>query len=99
MASESNASLIHAHNENTLALPNVTLDFSLFKIQLSVEFTGLGSSLSEQRRVMAEDGLPHQTARKLGALFEQIIPSTPLDQSVWLPCLRDIEIVGRQFSS
>jgi hypothetical protein len=78
MASEINASLVHAHNENTLALANVTLDFSLFKIQPPVEFTGLGSSLSEQRRVMAEDGLPHQTARKLGALFEQIIPSTPL---------------------
>jgi hypothetical protein len=78
MASAINASLMHAHNENTLALANVTLDFSLFKIQPPVEFTGLRSSLSEQRRVMAEDGLPHQTARKLGALFEQIIPSTPL---------------------
>jgi len=78
MANTINASLMHAHNENTLALANFTLDFSLFKIQPPVEFTGLGSSLSEQRRIMAEDGLPHQTARKLGALFEQIIPSTPL---------------------
>jgi hypothetical protein len=78
MANQINASLMHAHNENTLALANVTLDFSLFKIQPPVEFTGLGSSLSEQRRIMAEDGLAHQTARKLGALFEQIIPSTPL---------------------
>jgi hypothetical protein len=77
MASQINASIVSARNENTLALANVNLDFSLFKVQPPVEFTGLGNSLSEQRRNIAEDGPPHRTARKLGALFEQLIPSTP----------------------
>jgi hypothetical protein len=77
MASQINASIVSARNENTLALANVSLDFSLFKVQPPVEFTGLGNSLSEQRRNIAEDGPPHRTARKLGALFEQLIPSTP----------------------
>jgi len=38
---------------------------------------GLGAVLSRQRKINAEDGPLHRTARKLGALFEQILPSTP----------------------
>jgi hypothetical protein len=38
----------------------------------------LGTALSLKRRNNAEEGPPHQVARKLGALFAQCIPSTPL---------------------
>ena len=42
-----------------------------------MEFKALGAALPHRRRVDAEDGHLHHTARKLGALFEQIIPATP----------------------
>lgn len=41
------------------------------------EFEGVGSALSTIRREEAETGLLHVTARKLGALFEDLLPSTP----------------------
>lgn len=47
------------------------------KVEAPQEYQGLGSALSPSRREQAEDGLPHTTARKLGALFEHIIPETP----------------------
>ena len=71
------ASIISATNENTLALGSFKLDFSLFKYEAPVEFSGLGAALSTRRRADAEDGLHHKTARRLAALFEQLIPSTP----------------------
>ena len=71
------ASIISATNENTLALGSFKLDFSLFKYEAPVEFSGLGAALSMRRRADAEDGLHHKTARRLAALFEQLIPSTP----------------------
>ncbi|RDL40210.1 uncharacterized protein BP5553_00189 [Venustampulla echinocandica] len=63
-------------NENTLALGNLDFDFSRFIAQVPVEFRGLGA-VSIQRRADAEGGTYHQTARRLGALFEQVLPSTP----------------------
>jgi hypothetical protein len=39
------------------------------------EFAGLGNSLTRSRRALAEDGPVHQTARRLGALFESIVPT------------------------
>ena len=42
-----------------------------------MEFSGLGAALSTRRRTDAEDGPHHKTARRLAALFEQLIPSTP----------------------
>ena len=71
------ASIISATNENTLALGSFKLDFSLFKYEAPAEFSGLGAALSTRRRADAEDGLHHKTARRLAALFEQLIPSTP----------------------
>jgi len=71
------AALSAFHNETTLALLNINLDFSLIKMVPPKEFEGLGASLSRQRRVTAESGTPHRIARKLGALFEQIVPFTP----------------------
>ena len=70
-------SLLSAINENTLALSSLKFDFSLIKVEAPAEFKEIGSCLSNQRRDDAENGPAHKTARRLGALFEQIIPSTP----------------------
>ena len=66
-----------ASNETTLALANLNFDFSLIKVEAPIEYQGLGAALSTRRRSAAEHGVSHSTARKLGALFEQIVPSTP----------------------
>lgn len=59
------------------ALANLNFDFSLYKVQAPKEFEGVGSALSTFRREEAENGMPHMIARKLGALFESLLPSTP----------------------
>ncbi|MCJ1247754.1 hypothetical protein MMC30_004969 [Trapelia coarctata] len=71
-------SFVSGTNENTVALANVNLDFALFKLEAPKEFKELGSSLSIWRRKNAEEGNSHQVARWLGALFEHVIPPTPL---------------------
>ena len=71
------ASVFSAANDTTLALGSLKLDFSIIKYEAPVEFSGLGAALSSRRRTDAEDGLHHKTARRLAALFEQLIPSTP----------------------
>ncbi|KAJ3576482.1 hypothetical protein NPX13_g3687 [Xylaria arbuscula] len=63
---------VSARNENTLALANLNFDFSLVKIEAPKEFLHLGKALAPWRRKDAEEGSTHRTARKLGALFEQI---------------------------
>ena len=70
-------SFFSATNENTLALANLNLDFALVKYEAPKEFNGLGTSLSIARRNNAEDGPLHKTLRKLGCLFEQVLPSAP----------------------
>lgn len=47
------------------------------QIDAPAEFRGVGAALTTQRRHEAETGSSHITARKLGALFESVIPSTP----------------------
>lgn len=47
------------------------------RIDASAEYSGLGAALSSRRRSAAEYGTSHKIARKLGALFEQILPLTP----------------------
>lgn len=64
-------------NENTLALANINFDFSLLRITPPKEFLDFGESLSTFRKQEAEEGTFHQTARKLGAIFEPILPATP----------------------
>ena len=66
-----------ASNENILALSHIKFDFSLVKLEAPAEFNPLGTAISQMRKTEAEDGKSHRTARRLGALFEQIIPSTP----------------------
>ena len=63
--------------DTTLALANGNFEFSLVRIDASAEYGGLGAALSSRRRSAAEYGTSHRTARKLGALFEQILPLTP----------------------
>lgn len=72
-----NASVISGTNENTLALFNFNVDLSLVKQEAPSEFKDLGRSLTRQRREIAEDGSVHRTARRLGAVFEDIAPHTP----------------------
>ena len=68
------ASALSATNENTLALANFNIDFSLVKVEAPLEYQGLRSALSPRRVENAEQGPLHRTARRLGALFEQILP-------------------------
>ncbi|ORY07682.1 hypothetical protein BCR34DRAFT_437899, partial [Clohesyomyces aquaticus] len=70
-------SIFSATNENYVALANLKFDFSLIKMEAPVEFNGIVSALSARRRVEAEEGPAHKTARRLGALFEDLVPSTP----------------------
>ena len=55
------------YNENSLALANLNLDFTLVKLEVPREFDSLALSLSKKRKADAEDGALHRTARKLGA--------------------------------
>lgn len=71
------SSFFSATNENYAALANVKFDFALLKLEAPVEFNGIASALSTKRRIDAEEGPTHKTARRLGALFEDLIPSTP----------------------
>ncbi len=66
--------LVAGRLETNLALATVNFDFSLIKVQPPPEFRELGASLSKKRQELAEDGIQHVTARKLGALFRSILP-------------------------
>ncbi|RYP24071.1 hypothetical protein DL765_000799 [Monosporascus sp. GIB2] len=70
-------SLVTGVNENTLALASLNFDFSLVKFQAPEEYSAVGNALAKSRRENAESGTTHRTARKLGALFDAIIPSVP----------------------
>jgi hypothetical protein len=71
------ASLATGIAETTASLFNVNLDFSLIKVEAPQEFSPVGAALSSLRRESAESGSVHTTARKLGALFDLILPETP----------------------
>ncbi len=72
-----NFSLVSATNENTLALANIKTDISLIKVEAPPEYTGLNAALTSKRRIAAEEGSAHKTARRLGILFQDLLPSTP----------------------
>ena len=89
------ASLFSAANENTLALASLKFDFSLMKVEAPAEFSGLGEALSTRRRHEAEDGTHHRTARRLAALFEQLIPCCPnLITAYGLRCSEIMRVPG-----
>ena len=72
--SQISASFISATNQNSVGLANFNIEFSLVKIAAPEEYQGLGTLLSQRRRENAEEGPLHRTARKLGLLFEQLVP-------------------------
>lgn len=71
------SSLLSIPAELTVAAANLNFDFSLVKVEAPKEFHGVRDALSQIRRDKAESGLPHITARKLGALFEPLVPPIP----------------------
>lgn len=71
------AAALSGNIENTLALASLNFDFSLVKVETPSEYKPLGLSLSAKRSEEAESGTTHITARKLGAMFQDIIPSVP----------------------
>ncbi|KAL2063194.1 hypothetical protein VTL71DRAFT_4998 [Oculimacula yallundae] len=70
-------SLAAATVENSLSLFQFNFDFTYKKTAPPVEFYPVGRALSAHRRQSAENGAAHRTARKLGWLFEQLVPDTP----------------------
>ncbi|KAF8850687.1 hypothetical protein BDZ45DRAFT_185766 [Acephala macrosclerotiorum] len=70
------AALATVHNENSAALANFNFDFTLIKREAPVEYSAVGATISRKRKIDAEEGRLHKTARKLGALFEGSLPRT-----------------------
>jgi hypothetical protein len=71
------AAMTAIYNENSVSLANLNVDFTLIKLEAPSEFLGVGRTISHSRKHSAEDGSVHKTARKLGALFDSKMPSTP----------------------
>jgi hypothetical protein len=71
------AALASAVNENTITAAQINFDFSLLKFEAPAEYQAFGDALTKGRRQDAEDGDQHIIARKLGALFKPVLPSTP----------------------
>lgn len=71
------AALASATNEVTLAAANINFDFTLIKCEAPQEYHPLGNILSKKRKHDAESGSTHITARRLGALFQSVLPETP----------------------
>jgi len=70
-------SLVSATHENALALASMKLDVSMIKVEVPKEYTGLNAALTSKRRAAAEEGNAHKTARRLGILFQDLLPATP----------------------
>jgi hypothetical protein len=70
-------SLASASMAPTLSLMQVNFDFTFHKDVAPLEYRSIGQALSNRRRLNAEGGPAHRTARKLGWLFSQVVPDTP----------------------
>ena len=79
MASVSKAvgALLNVSQETTLALANLSCDFSIIKVEAPKEYAALAGTLSKKRIAEAEDGDIHTTARRLGSLLGQGLPHVP----------------------
>src|SRR4051812_16478551 len=75
--SRAQAALTSFTQETTVALASLNFDFSLVKVEAPAEYQELKGALSRKRVSAAEHGDHHRTARKLGSLFESVIPPTP----------------------
>ena len=70
-------SLGYAGLEIAPALAKLNFDFTLYKVEAPKEYEPVGNALSTCRKENAEEGQLHITARRLGALFEALVPQTP----------------------
>ncbi|KAH7126022.1 hypothetical protein EDB81DRAFT_202931 [Dactylonectria macrodidyma] len=70
-------SALSAQQEVSIGLAHGHFDFSLIKLEAPAEYQALGRHLSSKRRVEAEEGMVHATARKLGSLFADDLPKVP----------------------
>lgn len=70
-------SAVSIPTELTVAAAAFNIDFSLLKFEAPAVFHGVRDALSIRRRDDAEHGLPHITARRLGALFDANVPKIP----------------------
>ncbi|RYP33651.1 hypothetical protein DL768_011085 [Monosporascus sp. mg162] len=71
------ARFMQATQELTVAAANLNFDFTLVKLEAPPEYRAIGDHLSSSRIREAETGPLHMTARKLGALFDDVCPQTP----------------------
>ncbi|KAJ6094128.1 hypothetical protein N7467_002973 [Penicillium canescens] len=69
---------LHAVAESNISLAHLNFDFSLVKCEAPVELHPLGKQLSKSRRQSAEDGSFHILARRLGVLFDDVLPDVPV---------------------
>ncbi|KAJ5823821.1 hypothetical protein N7447_006161 [Penicillium robsamsonii] len=69
---------LHAVAESNIALAHTNIDFCLVKCEAPAELQLLGKQLSKSRRQTAEDGSFHILARRLGVLFDDVLPDVPV---------------------
>ncbi|KAL4814394.1 hypothetical protein BDW67DRAFT_177098 [Aspergillus spinulosporus] len=69
------ASAIQLNPEASFSLLHTNFDLALFKCP--AELVPLGERLSRHRRELAEEGSFHILARRLGVLFEDVLPKVP----------------------
>lgn len=72
------ATPLHAVAESNIALAHLNFDFSLVKVEAPAELQPVGKQLSQARRQSAEDGSFHILARRLGVLFDDVLPDVPV---------------------
>ncbi|KAL4861423.1 hypothetical protein BDV12DRAFT_204021 [Aspergillus spectabilis] len=71
------ASAVQLNPEINFSLFHGNFDFSLQKVEVPTELVPVGAGLSKHRRQLAEEGSFHILARRLGILFEEILPTVP----------------------
>jgi hypothetical protein len=71
------AAAVHAVGEVNLALGHLNFDFSLVKYEVPTELQPIGQHLSKARKQSAEEGSFHILARRLGVLFQDVLPEVP----------------------
>jgi hypothetical protein len=60
-------------HETMMALVNMNIDFSVVRYEARPEIQEVGNRLWKRRKIEAEDGKTHHTARRLGALFAFLV--------------------------
>lgn len=68
---------MHAVAETNFSIFHTNVDFSLQRVEAPQELHPLGKQLSKARRESAEEGSFHILARRLGVLFDGVLPDVP----------------------